>query len=493
MGLMLIRPNDMKAVYGDTYKYAACEPPYWAGVIASYARERDVSVEILDAEALDCSPEDVANRVMERKPSLVGVCVTGNNLSASTQKMNGAGLVCQAIKRKEGHIPIFIWGLHPSALPERTMKEENIDFLIKGEGLKEVVQLFEYVKNGTGNLEDIKGLYYRDNGKAVGNSQLNLEEIGNIPAPAWDLMPMERYLPHNWHLLGEDSRAARGKYAVLATSLGCPYNCSFCAIASQFGSRKVRFFDIDHIMEEIDVLVNQYHIKYLKILDECFVLNEKYVSEFCDRLIEKDYGLNIWGYARIDTVNKELLEKLRKAGIRWLAFGIESGSKKSMDGVSKGQYDNEKVKRVVEMVKNAGIYVLANFMFGLPDDDLEDMQATYGLCREINPEWINFYVTMAYPGSKTYAEYMKNGEILPDNWMAYAQYSYECTPKGSEHLSPAQVLEYRDWAFHAFFENNERYFGNIEQKFGRQAVVSIQESTKGRLRRKLLEDPRSRI
>ncbi len=72
MGLMLIRPNDMKAVYGDTYKYAACEPPYWAGVIASYARERDVSVEILDAEALDCSPEDVANRVMERKPSLIG-------------------------------------------------------------------------------------------------------------------------------------------------------------------------------------------------------------------------------------------------------------------------------------------------------------------------------------------------------------------------------------------------------------------------------------
>lgn len=164
-----------------------------------------------------------------------------------------------------------------------------------------------------------------------------------------------------------------------------------------------------------------------------------------------------------------------------------------MDGVSKGQYDNGKVKRVVEMVKNAGIHVLANFMFGLPDDDLEDMQATYGLCREINPEWINFYVTMAYPGSKTYREYIENGEKLPENWMAYAQYSYECTPKGSKYLSPAQVLEYRDWAFHAFFEDNGRYFENIEQKFGKQAVASIQESTKGRLRRKLLEGSRSNI
>ena len=84
MDLMLIRPNDMKAVYGDTYQYVACEPPYWAGVIASYARERNISVGILDAEALNCSPEDVAECVAERKPALIGVCVTGNNLSAST-------------------------------------------------------------------------------------------------------------------------------------------------------------------------------------------------------------------------------------------------------------------------------------------------------------------------------------------------------------------------------------------------------------------------
>lgn len=294
-------------------------------------------------------------------------------------------------------------------------------------------------------------------------------------------------MPHNWHLFGEGREKAKGRYAVLATSLGCPFSCTFCAISALFGSKKVRFIDVSKVMSEIDLLVNKYHVKYIKMMDECFVLNEEYINELCDRLIERNYDLNIWGYARIDTVNQKLLEKLRKAGISWLAFGVESGSIKSLNGVAKGQFDNEKVKRVVKMTQDAGIYVLTDFMFGLPDDDIEDMRASFELCREINPEWINFYVTMPYPGSKLYDEYVAKGEHLPNDWNAYAQYSYECTPKGTKYLSPTQVLEYRDWAFNAFFEGNSRFFENVQQKFGEGAVLEIKAMVKNKLKRKLLE------
>lgn len=487
MDLLLVRANDMKAVYGDAHKYVACEQPYWAAVMAAYVRKKGIDVEIVDAEALNYSPEDVAALVMTKKPLLVGMMVTGTNLSASTQKMKGAGMVCKAIKACDKEVPVFMWGLHPSALPERTMKEEQIDYVIKGEGLETVVQLIEGLKYHSVDWHDVDGLYFRENGQIAGNGRLNITDIEKVPAPAWDLLPMEKYLPHNWHLFGEDKEKARGKYAVLATSLGCPYSCTFCAISALFGSKKVRYIDVDKIISEIDLLVNKYDIKYIKMMDECFVLRADYVEELCDKLIERNYNLNIWGYARIDTLNEKLLTKLRKAGIRWLAFGVESGSIKSLNGVAKGQYDNERVKRAVKMTQDAGIYVLTDFMFGLPDDDMEDMEASFNLCREINPEWINFYVTMPYPGSQLYYEYLENGEKLEDEWIAYAQYSYECVPKGTKYLSPTQVLEYRDWAFNAFFEDNDRYFSNMEDKFGKATVEEIKRMTKNKLKRKLLE------
>lgn len=489
LDLILVRSNDMKSVYGDTHKYVACEPPYWAGVAANYAKNNGLSVEILDAEAFNYSPEDVAKIINEKNPLLVGMMVTGSNLSASTQKMQGAGLICSAIKRINNSQKIFMWGLHPSALPERTMREEAIDYIIKGEGLQSIVELVRYLKgDSTDGLNSIDGCFYRNKEEIKGNTRLNIENIENVPQPAWDMMPMELYLPHNWHLFGEDKENAKGRYAVLATSLGCPYNCTFCAISSMFGTKKVRFIDVDRVINEIDILVKQYNVKYIKMLDECFVLRADYINELCDKLIERNYDLNIWGYARIDTVNEELLAKLRKAGVRWLAYGVESGSIKSLNGVAKGQFDNEKVKRVVKMTQDAGIYVLTDFMFGLPDDDIEDMQASFDLCREINPEWINYYVTMPYPGSQLYDQYVRDGEPLADEWIAYAQYSYECTPKGSKYLTPEQVLEYRDWAFNAFFENNKEYFDNIRDKFGEETVTEIQGMTKNRLKRKLLGD-----
>ena len=241
-------------------------------------------------------------------------------------------------------------------------------------------------------------------------------------------------------------------------------------------------------MDEFDRLVNVYNVKYIKILDECFVLKKAYVSELCDKLAEKKYDLNIWAYARVDTVDQAILEKLRKAGIRWLAYGIESADDDVLSEVSKAQYDADRTRTVMQWTKDAGIHILANFMFGLPDDTKESMEKTLRLCREINPQWINFYVTMPYPGSRDYFAAVKNGNIKNDRWIEYAQYSYECRPAGGKYLTPKEILAFRDYAFNAFFEGNDQYFDMIRRKFGQQYADNIREMTKNKLRRKLLED-----
>lgn len=490
MDLLLIHPNDQKAVYGDTLKYVACEPPYWCAVVAQYCLDRGIDVEILDAEAEDISVDDVVDRVRKKHPEIVGIFVTGTNLSASTQKMQGADLTCHAIKRLNLDIPVFLWGLHPSALPERTLLEDDADYIVTGEGLNTIVNLVRYHK-GEGvsfSEENLSGLCFRE-GKVIRRLGVSkLLDTEDIPLPAWELLPMDKYMPHNWHIMGEDDPYnAKGRYAVISTSIGCPYNCSFCAASALFGSKKVRFWNIDRIIAEIERLVTKFGIKYIKILDECFVLKRDFVDELCDRLFERNFDINMWAYARVDTVDPQILFKLRKAGIRWLAYGIESTDDDVRSDVSKSQYDLNRIRNVMDWTKEADINIIANFMFGLPNDTKETMQRTLDICKEICPEWINFYVTMPYPGSKDYLEMVRSGEIREDKWIQYAQYSYECTPRGGKYLTPKEVLAFRDNAFNEFFDGNEKYFNLIREKFGEKCAERIKAMAKNRLRRKLLE------
>ena len=130
----------------------------------------------------------------------------------------------------------------------------------------------------------------------------------------------------------------------------------------------------------------------------------------------------------MDTVKDEFLDKLNRAGFRWLALGIESGSKHVRDGVEKGRFGLEEILQVVKKIQDAGINVIGNYIFGLPDDTFESMQETLDLAIEANCEFANFYCAMAYPGSKLYTMALEKGWELPDSWIGYSQHSFETMP-----------------------------------------------------------------
>ena len=487
--LLLVRSNDQKSVYGDTSKFVACEPPFWIATIAAFARQdKEISVAVLDAEALNLSPEDTVTRISEISPAVIGLLVTGTNLSASTWKMHGAGILARKIKESFS-AKIFMWGLHPSALPDQTLKEEDIDFVIRGENFDSIVQLVKTLKAGDNNFADIPGLFYKTaEGKVQGNFAIKLQtDMDALPMAAWDMLPMEKYHAHNWHKMGEKKDKPNG-YGIIATSLGCPFNCSFCAISALFDQKRVRYKSAKTVADEIGLLVEKYNVYYIKIIDECFVLNRKHVHAICDELIKRNYDVNIWAYARVDTVDPETLDKLAKANIKWLCYGIESVSDRSLKDVKKGQYNSQKIKDSLRMTHEAGINVLANYMFGLPEDDMESMKDTLAFARETNCEWINLYATMAYPGSKLYFDCIKNNVPLPESWLGYSQYSYECMPLPTKYLSGKEVLQFRDYAFNAFFEDNDAYFNLIREKFSAQDAENIKNMTKTKLRRKILGD-----
>lgn len=488
MDALLVTPPSRTQVYqGLASDLAAIEVPVWSGLMANYLRRKGYSVQILDGEALNLTPAQMAAEIAAIKPKLAVFVVYGQQPSASTQCMPGGRAVCRALKESAPEIPTIVMGTHASALPERTVLEEPYDFVCQGEGPQTVEALLQTLPGG--DFSKVPGLWYRDDfGKAArGPLSVNIRDLDNeLPGVAWDLLDMKGYRAHNWHCF--DHLSERTPYASLQTSLGCPYHCSFCCINAPFGKAGIRFWSPEFVIGQIDLLVREYGVTNIKIPDEMFVMNERHVMEICDKIIERGYKLNFWAYARIDTVKEKFIEKLKRAGFNWLVLGIESGSKYVRDGVEKGRFNNVQVTEVVHKIRSAGIYVMGNYIFGLPDDNFESMQETLDLAKSMNTEWANFYCAMAYPGSKLHAHAIENKLPLPKDWIGYAQHSFECQPLPTETLSGAQVLGFRDRAFTEYFRS-EKYLGLVEAKFGSHVREHVWEMSARSVPRQLLAEP----
>jgi radical SAM superfamily enzyme YgiQ (UPF0313 family) len=499
LDLVLIHPGSRTQIYQSLgSSLSAIEPPVWASLMATFVRRRGFSVQVLDAEAEELTPEQTATRVAEMNPLLTAVVVYGHQPSASTQNMTAAGSICTAIKQEKAERKVLLVGGHAAALPERTLREEAADFVCYGEGPYTVLELLEALKfSGDADYQRVRGLCYWADGVLCRTSPAPLvkELDEEMPEMAWDLLPMKEYRAHNWHCFGG---LERQPYASFYTTFGCPYRCSFCCIQAPFksGEREAgwkesvnsyRFWSPAAVVAQIEKLVTNYGVRNIKIADEMFVLNPRHVHGICDAIIERGYDLNIWAYARVDTVKDDMLDKLKRAGFNWLAFGIEAASERVRDDVDKG-FGQQEIFHTIDKVRAAGINVIGNYIFGLPEDDRQSMQATLDLALDLNCEFANFYSAMAYPGSQLYNLAVKEGWPLPEKWSGYSQHAYDTLPLPTKRLSGPEVLRFRDHAFDVYFTNS-RYLGMIADKFGLETARDLKQMTGYQLERKYLGTP----
>lgn len=483
---LIICPNAREEIYQNlSSELAAIEPPVWAALIANYLRIKNYSVAILDAEAEQLNISKTLQKLPDYDARLIVIVVYGQHPSASTQTMYAAGRLCSSIKEIYPDYKVLLVGGHISALPERTLMEEKADFVCQGEGPYTISALLEANLEASWELRKVPGLWYRDEGKPVfsGPAPLITQDklAEELPGMAYDLLPMSNYRNHNWHSFGRINE--RRPYASLYTSLGCPFNCSFCCINAPFGKPAFRSWEPQFVIRQFDLLAQKYNVKNIKIADEMFVLNEKHFLELCRLLKERDFDFNIWAYSRIDTVKPRHLEVLKEAGVNWLALGIESGSKYVRDGVAKGRFSQNDIRETVKAIKNAGINIVGNYIFGLPDDNYETMQETLDLAIELNCETANFYSAMAYPGSALYQFALENNWELPATWLGYSQYSYETLPLRTNWLTGGEVLRFRDEAWNKYF-SNPSYLKFIKEKFGVETGNHIINMAKQKLPRR---------
>lgn len=477
-------------------KLSAIDVPVWALLLAQHARNRGYSASIYDS-GIEGWTADTARTLLERhNPDLIVIMVYGHNPSASTQSMPSAILTAQDIKKADRSIPLAIGGIHPTALPERTLDETGADYVLRGEGTGSITGLLSYIQKGY-RISSVPGLCYRTEQKtcftepAQDASDLDIEYSGY----AWDLLPdLNHYRAHNWHCFQESSKSrkddlsdVRSPYVSLYTALGCPFHCSFCCVNSIFSTHGIRYWSIEKVLSWLHILSSEYKVRNIRIADELFVFNPKRVERFCDELINRDYGLNIWVYGRVDTIGRQLLRKMKAAGINWIALGIESACETVRRAVNKPIKTD--IKRTVQRLQAHDISVVGNYLFGLPDDSPATVEETLSLALELRCEFANFNVTMAYPGSELYRQVKDRPDTLPARWEGFAQLGPHAHPLPTKYMSSKEVLAFRDRAFRRYFSDRD-YLSSMEKRFGSTIAEHIAHMLDVPLERRLLHDDR---
>ncbi|MEM7071515.1 MAG: radical SAM protein [Pseudomonadota bacterium] len=482
--------------------YSAIEPPTWSLLLAEAVRKKKYSAAIIDCVAERLSISKTVERIKQIKGRLIVFVLYGQNPNSGTSNMAGAIKLAEAIKGEQNiDMPLCFCGSHTQALPMEVLSKPCVDLVLLNEGVYALLDLLQ--SNLASDLTTIKGIGHKYHQKPCLNAPQKIVPQSrmdiDLPGYAWDLLPFKKkpldlYRAHFWH--ANFDHDLRTPFAAIYTSLGCQFACNFCMVnivnrtdnnpwINASHSHIMRFWSPEWVLREIEKLV-QMGVKTLRISDEMFFLNRKYYIPILNRIIEKKIDLNIWAYSRVDTLRPQTFELLKKAGLNWIALGIESGSRQVRLEASKGTFQDTNIQAICKQISEADIYTIANYIFGMPDDDFTTMQETLDLALELNTEMANMYPCQALPGSPLYHYALKNGWSLPSSYEGYAFLSYACQPLRNKALSAAEILKFRDEAWQQYF-SNEKYLNLIEKRFGKTQRDNIKAMAKIKLKRQILE------
>ena len=507
--IAFITPNNHSVTYQGLASagLSAVEPPTWALLLSESMRSKGYNVAIVDTLAEGLSDAQLEVRVQNLQSRILCFVVYGQNVNAGTTSMGGAVRQAAHLKSKMPNSPIVLIGSHVQALPFETLeKEPSLDIVVLNEGVKAIEALLALESFEKGSLEAVPGIMFRSNGEVFSGRvplSINQEALDSeLPGYAWDLLPykskpLDLYRSPTWHADYIDE--FRTPYAAIQTSIGCQFKCGFCMInlinkndlaqqstASDYAG--MRYWSEEFVAREVEKLY-KLGVKTIRITDEMFFLNKKRYTPILNRLADLNVydDLRLWAYARIDTVpNPEILELIRRAGFRWLCLGIESGSKAVRLEVTKGKFEDVDVTKVVNQIEAADINVMANYIFGLPSDTEESINATYELSVELNTLGWNTYAAMALPGSPLYMAARTRGDDIPIDYDEYSFHSYRCKPLGTEFLPAWRVLQLRDEKFVQYFSRPE-FIEKVEKKFGSAAADLVFKSSRKKLQRQIID------
>jgi anaerobic magnesium-protoporphyrin IX monomethyl ester cyclase len=403
--LLLLIQTPYSEDYGPMRKASGTYFPVGLGYISSSVKKHGYKVFFIDPNVKKINIDEIKDLVRQKRPALAGI-------SFMTPQFRSAKRLANAIKECAPNVHICLGGAHPSALPRETLEEiGSADFVVCGEGEITTLELLDCLTKNKGRLGDIDGLAWRDhNGININRLRSPIADLDSLPYTDRGLMDQSLY--HAQSFLSYSPRAM-----TIYTSRGCPGRCVFCASGHKLRSH-IRLRSIENVMQEIDHMRRQFSVNYLLIKDDVFTLHRSRVEEFCAAVKKRHPGLKWHCMVRVNSVDHELLSKMKDSGLNDVFLGIESGNDEILKNSNKG-ISVERSRQTVKACAELGIRTYGAFILGLPGDTYETIGQTIDLACSLPLTMAGFSILIPYPGTQVYEEHYKSDKNTPGDYSQF--------------------------------------------------------------------------
>ncbi len=376
-------------------------PPIGIGYLSTGLKKDNFHVDFLDCRRDRLGLEDIVRRLKESKPDVVGI-------SVYTQDLLAAREISDAVKNLSSGIKIILGGPHLPCDPAGTMRFiASADFAFQGEAEKSFPALLRGLNSGQPDFRQIPNLIFReeDGGITVNRREFG-DDLDSLGLPDWDLLLKVPYPNTPPTVICRNHN-----FAPILLTRGCPFGCRYC-LAARVHGKKIRRRSLDSVFEEISLLYHKYGKREFHLMDDNFTADKQYVRKFCGRVVEEGYQISLASPngVRLDTLDGETLEAMRKAGWYLLAVGIESGSDRVLATMNKHLLVDQ-IRGKIKLIRQFGIEVYGMFILGYPTETIEDIEATIRLARELDLVGAGFSNFHPFLGTEIYEDLVRRGEI----------------------------------------------------------------------------------
>lgn len=416
MRVMLVNPRFRLPIDTRT------TPHLGLAYLAAVSEQRGDKVMVFDADVED---EPITDAIRRFNPDIVGI-------TANTPQVKSAWRTAQAIKTVKD-VPVVLGGPHVSVLPAESATQPGVDVVVRGEGETVWVKLcgiIEQAQKSNPNftahdlrdvtaqhLDGLLGISYTT---TAGEERHNpdhpvIADLDTLPFPAYHYFKMDRYT----NLQPATDSVDGAKSFSVMTSRGCPYRCTFCS--QSIMPVKWRARSPENVLKEWEHLVWNLGAKEIGVLDDSANIDVTRLNRMADLFIERGVNHVPWIFVngiRANLATTDLLGKLKHAGLKRTAFGVESGDPDVLLSIDK-KIDHNTIRQAFVNAKKVGLETIGFFIIGLPGDTEESMERTIQFACEVDPMIANFSMMTPYPGTKVYEIAKRQGRLLLDDWEDY--------------------------------------------------------------------------
>jgi anaerobic magnesium-protoporphyrin IX monomethyl ester cyclase len=380
-------------------------PPLGTLYAASLLRKNGFNIDLFDTNLLD-TPKSIISKLTANQPNYLVIYDDGFNYLTKMCLTNMREACFEMIQlAKKYNCKIIVSSSDATDHYEKYI-EKGADYIIQGEGEITLSELITHLEENK-SVESINGIVYKNESVIkVNPKRAVLQNLDELPLPAWDLVDMNSYK--------EVWKQSKQEFTLnLATTRGCPYKCNWCA-KPIYGNR-YNAHSPEYIVKEIAYLKEQFGVTRFWMCDDIFGLKPNWVQELNVELKTNNLKISYYIQSRVDLLLKEdTIDALAESGLEEVWVGAESGSQKILDAMDKGT-QVEDIYEATHLLQQKNIRVALFLQFGYLTENQEDIKKTIQMVKELKPDNIGISVSYPLPGTKFYDK-VKDDLKLKANW-----------------------------------------------------------------------------